>query len=56
MGGVGCVSVTANVVPALCVALQHAFVEQDMALAATLREALAPLDAALFLSRRIRCR
>lgn len=48
MGGVGCVSVTANVVPALCVALQHAFAEQDMALAATLREALAPLDAALF--------
>lgn len=48
MGGRGCVSVTANVAPALCSALQAAFAVRDMAFAATLRDLLAPLDAALF--------
>ncbi|HYZ30842.1 MAG TPA: 4-hydroxy-tetrahydrodipicolinate synthase [Crenalkalicoccus sp.] len=48
MGGVGCVSVTANVAPALCAALQHAWAERDLDRAAEIRDRLAPLDAALF--------
>ncbi|TPG41864.1 4-hydroxy-tetrahydrodipicolinate synthase [Roseomonas nepalensis] len=48
MGGQGCVSVTANVAPALCSTLQVAFVTRDLSFAATLRDLLAPLDAALF--------
>ncbi|WP_338663622.1 4-hydroxy-tetrahydrodipicolinate synthase [Pararoseomonas sp. SCSIO 73927] len=48
MGGQGCVSVTANVAPALCAALQAAFAARDLAFAAEIRDLLAPLDAALF--------
>ncbi|MCR0981513.1 4-hydroxy-tetrahydrodipicolinate synthase [Roseomonas populi] len=48
MGGQGCVSVTANVAPALCSALQSAFAARDMGFAAEIRDLLAPLDAALF--------
>lgn len=48
MGGQGCVSVTANVVPALCTALQAAFATRELSFAATLRDLLSPLDAALF--------
>jgi 4-hydroxy-tetrahydrodipicolinate synthase len=48
MGGAGCISVTANVVPALCAALQHAWSEQNLDRAAEIRDRLAPLDAALF--------
>ena len=48
MGGQGCISVTANVVPALCSSLQSAFMARDLTFAATLRDLLAPLDAALF--------
>ena len=48
MGGQGCVSVTANVAPALCATLQAAFTTRDLSFAATLRDLLAPLDAALF--------
>lgn len=48
MGGQGCVSVTANLAPALCGALQSAFATRDLSFAATLRDLLAPLDAALF--------
>jgi 4-hydroxy-tetrahydrodipicolinate synthase len=48
MGGVGCIFVTANLVPNLCSALQQAWASGDTALAAALRDTLAPLDAALF--------
>lgn len=48
MGGAGCVSVTGNVVPALCAALQRAWAERDLAQAMGLRDRLAPLNAALF--------
>jgi 4-hydroxy-tetrahydrodipicolinate synthase len=48
MGGVGCVSVTANVFPALCAALQNAWAAGDLDRLAELRDALAPLNAALF--------
>ena len=48
MGGAGCISVTANVVPGLCAALQRAWAAGDLRRAALLRDALAPLDAALF--------
>lgn len=48
MGGAGCVSVTANVVPALCAALQAAWAARDLDRFAELRDALAPLSDALF--------
>ncbi|MBR0653455.1 4-hydroxy-tetrahydrodipicolinate synthase [Plastoroseomonas arctica] len=48
MGGAGCVSVSANVAPALCAALQQAWVARDMDRAAEIRDGLAPLDAVLF--------
>jgi 4-hydroxy-tetrahydrodipicolinate synthase len=48
MGGMGCISVTANLVPALCTALQAAMTDRDLDRAAGLRDLLAPLDAALF--------
>jgi 4-hydroxy-tetrahydrodipicolinate synthase len=49
MGGVGCVSVTANVTPALCAALHRAWDEGDLAGFARLQDQLAPLHDALFL-------
>ena len=48
-GGDGCISVTANVAPALCAALQRACDAHDSAAIALLEGMLAPLHAALFL-------
>jgi 4-hydroxy-tetrahydrodipicolinate synthase len=47
-GGQGCISVTANVVPAACAQLHRAWDEGDLATFALVRDALAPLHAALF--------
>lgn len=47
-GGHGCVSVTANVVPAACSQLHRAWDEGDLLTFALLRDRLAPLHAALF--------
>ena len=49
MGGHGCVSVTANLVPALCAQLHAAWDRGDLATFARLRDLLAPLHQALFL-------
>jgi 4-hydroxy-tetrahydrodipicolinate synthase len=49
MGGHGCISVTANVVPALCAALHRAWDGGDIAGFARLRDLLAPLHEAMFL-------
>lgn len=48
MGGVGCISVTANVVPRLCSALQDAWLSHQFDKVFELRDKLAPLHAALF--------
>jgi 4-hydroxy-tetrahydrodipicolinate synthase len=48
MGGAGCVSVTANAVPALCVALHRAWDTGDRAGFARLRDLLDPLHRAMF--------
>jgi 4-hydroxy-tetrahydrodipicolinate synthase len=48
MGGVGCVSVTANVAPALCAALHAAWDQRDLAGFAAIRDLLDPLHRALF--------
>jgi 4-hydroxy-tetrahydrodipicolinate synthase len=48
MGGVGCVSVTANVAPRLCAEYQRATREGDWAKALDLQDRLFPLHAALF--------
>ena len=48
MGGVGCISVTANVAPTLCAALQAATVRGDYPAALALQDRLGPLNAALF--------
>ncbi len=48
-GGVGCISVTANVAPAPCAALHAAWARGDMAELARLRDLLAPLHHALFM-------
>lgn len=47
MGGHGCISVAANVVPALCARLHRAWAANDPAAFAHLRDLLAPLHAAL---------
>ncbi|MBW6525935.1 4-hydroxy-tetrahydrodipicolinate synthase [Sphingomonas sp. RHCKR7] len=47
-GGVGCISVTANVAPRLSADFQRACAEKDMARALTLHDRLFPLHAALF--------
>jgi 4-hydroxy-tetrahydrodipicolinate synthase len=47
-GGHGCVSVTANVVPAACAQLHRAWDAGDLTTFALLRDRLAPLHAALF--------
>ncbi len=47
-GGHGCISVTANVAPALCARLHRAWRDGDLATFAVLRDRLAPLHAALF--------
>lgn len=48
MGGVGCVSVTANVAPRLCVDFQKACAENRWSDALALQDRLYPLHAALF--------
>ncbi len=48
MGGVGCISVTANVAPALCADFQRACAEGRPADALALQDRLFPLHAALF--------
>jgi len=48
-GGVGCISVTANVAPAQCAALHNAWQARDLDTVFRLRDALSPLHNALFL-------
>ncbi|OAN60087.1 4-hydroxy-tetrahydrodipicolinate synthase [Sphingomonas sp. TDK1] len=48
MGGVGCVSVTANVAPKLCADFQAAWAEGDTARALELHDKLYPLHIAMF--------
>lgn len=48
MGGVGCISVTANVAPRLCADFQAACLAGDWAQALALQDRLYPLHAALF--------
>ena len=48
-GGVGCISVTANVAPALCAQMQEATLAGDYAKALELHDRLMPLHRALFL-------
>jgi 4-hydroxy-tetrahydrodipicolinate synthase len=48
VGGAGCISVTANVAPKLCAALQTASLSGDLATARTIQEKLFPLHMALF--------
>jgi 4-hydroxy-tetrahydrodipicolinate synthase len=48
MGGNGCISVTANVAPALCALLHRAWDNGDLGRFAALRDLLDPLHAALF--------
>jgi 4-hydroxy-tetrahydrodipicolinate synthase len=47
-GGVGCISVTANVAPALCAELQDACAEGDYAKALQIQDRLMPLHKAVF--------
>jgi 4-hydroxy-tetrahydrodipicolinate synthase len=48
MGGVGCISVTANVAPRLCADFQNACLSGDWPRALELQDRLTPLHAALF--------
>lgn len=48
MGGVGCISVTANVAPALCAELQEATLKGDYPRALELQDRLTPLHKAIF--------
>lgn len=47
-GGVGCISVTANIAPAQCAAMQNAWAAGDLATAAKYRDLLNPLHDAMF--------
>jgi 4-hydroxy-tetrahydrodipicolinate synthase len=47
-GGHGCISVTANVAPALCAQMQRAWRDGDVATAMALQDRLMPLHTALF--------
>ncbi len=49
MGGHGCISVTANVAPALCAGLHRAWDTGDLDTFAAIRDRLAPLSEALFI-------
>ena len=49
MGGHGCVSVTANIAPALCAQLHASWASRDLASFDHIRDVLAPLNVALFL-------
>ncbi len=48
-GGVGCISVTANVAPKLCAEFQHAMRQGDYATALEFQDRLMPLHEALFI-------
>lgn len=48
-GGDGCISVTANVAPRLCKALQQAWVDRDLDAFAKVRDQLHPLNKSLFI-------
>jgi len=48
MGGVGCISVTSNVAPAMCAEMQEATLEGDYPRAVALQDRLWPLHDALF--------
>jgi 4-hydroxy-tetrahydrodipicolinate synthase len=48
MGGVGCISVTANVAPRLCAEFQNACLAGDWQAALRLQDKLYPLHAAVF--------
>ncbi len=48
-GGVGCISVTANVAPRLCAEFQNATLAGDYALALSYQDKLMPLHVAIFL-------
>ena len=48
-GGVGCISVTANVAPALCANFQAACAQADFETALSYHDRLAPLHKALFI-------
>lgn len=48
-GGVGCISVTANVAPKLCAQFQEATLAGDFAAALTLQDKLMPLHEAIFM-------
>jgi 4-hydroxy-tetrahydrodipicolinate synthase len=48
-GGHGCISVTANVAPSLCVSFQNACLQKDLISAQSLQDRLLPLHTALFL-------
>lgn len=47
-GGIGCISVTANVAPSLCAQLQEACLAGDYSAALTLQDRLMPLHQAIF--------
>lgn len=47
-GGAGCISVTANVVPSLCSAMQQACINNDFVAARRIQDSLMPLHTALF--------
>lgn len=47
-GGVGCISVTANVAPALCAQMQNAWAAGDLTEMARIRDLLMPLHHAMF--------
>lgn len=47
-GGVGCISVTANIAPALCSAMQNAWAKGDLKEAFRLRDVLSPLHDSMF--------
>ncbi|MEA1650900.1 4-hydroxy-tetrahydrodipicolinate synthase [Nitrospirillum sp. BR 11164] len=47
-GGVGCISVTANVAPRLCAEMQNAWVRGDLTEMARIRDLLMPLHHAMF--------
>ncbi len=48
MGGHGCISVTANIAPALCSQLQNAWAKGDLAAAQAINDRLTPLHDAMF--------
>jgi 4-hydroxy-tetrahydrodipicolinate synthase len=48
MGGVGCISVTANVAPKLCAQMQEACLAGDYATALEIQDKLIPLHIAIF--------